>query len=84
MQRPKSISTFRFGSEKWIFVVFGAINPLSRQKNAPKKKFSTGIHPSLFNAPKTPRSWTGLEKTIGTIGTIEKAIIIVAFVAQDF
>ena len=74
-----------------MLAVFGAINHLPKRTNAQKKKSPTRtfsglktLNPSLFNAPRRPRTRTGLEKTIKTIGAIEKAVVIVALATQDF
>ena len=70
---------------------FRAIDPFSRKKNVPRKRFLIGIFlglksqdPSLFNALRILRPLTNLEKTIEMIGEIKEAIIIVAFAEPDF
>ena len=74
-----------------MLAVFGAIDPSPRPINVTKKRFLTGtllgfrsLNPSFFNAPRIPKPWTDLETTIKIIGVIEKAIVIIAFAAQDF
>ena len=66
------------------------IYSLLKRKNVPRKKFSTrtvlgirSINCTLLNASKIPRPWIGLGRTIRTIDAIKKAVVIMAFVAQD-
>ena len=74
-----------------MLTVFEAINFSPRRTNASKRKSLTetllglrSIDPSFFNASKIPSLQTSLGKTIGIIGVIKKAIVIVALAAQDF
>ena len=90
-QRPKQLLTFHSGSERWICAVHGAINLLLKRTNAPKKRFSTGIFPglrsldsNLLNVLRIPRPLTSLGETIRTISAIEKVVVIMALVTQDF
>ena len=83
-RRPKLPSTFRLRSKKWMFAFFGAINPLSRQRNAARRRFSNGIYPSLLNVLRTPRPQTSLKKIIRAISAIEETVVIVTLTAQDF
>ena len=90
-RRSKPALTFRLGLEKWMLAVYRAINPLPRQINALGRRFSIGtfldlksLDLSLFNVPKTPKSRTGLRKTIGIISAIEKIVVIVILATQNF
>ena len=71
-----------------MFAVFGAINPSLKRINAPRKRFSTktfpnpkSLNPSFFNVLRITRTLIGLGRTIGTIGTIEEAVAIMAYKA---
>ena len=72
-------------SKKRIFAVYEGINPFSSQTNILKKRLLivlylgfTNLNPSLFNAPKIPRTLKSLKRIIGIIDTIEWIIVIMA------
>ena len=86
----KPLSTFHPGSKKWMLTILKAINPPPKWINLPRRRYSIrtllglrSLDPSLLNAPRISRPRTGLGKTIKTIDIIKKAVVIVAFAAQD-
>ena len=78
-----------------MLIISGAIGLPSLTKMHKKKALTRicsglkdqgfkSLNPSFFNASKTPRPLTDFKKTIGIIGAIKKAVIIVAFTDLDF
>ena len=87
-RKLKKRSNFRLKSKRLMLIAFEAIDSPPRQTNAGKRRYLTRIFPdftslnlSLFNALNTPKPLTDLERTITTIGMIEKVFVIVAFIA---
>ena len=86
LRRPNPLLTFGLVSHKWIYTVFRSIDPPARQMNISKRTFLTRIFTGLkslnsgfLNALRIPKLLISVQNTMGTIDTIEEAIVIVAF-----